>query len=102
MFSETSYGDEDGNGERWVEVISWEPRAVVYHNFLVSLCFSLWWFWFELGLRLVFLVRHDKRFELVSEIDRWSWLCSCVEFRVLILLNLSLKNVSLTLFCTSV
>ncbi|CAH8262579.1 unnamed protein product [Arabidopsis lyrata] len=32
--SETSYGDEDGNGERWVEVISWEPRAVVYHNFL--------------------------------------------------------------------
>ncbi|CAE5986997.1 unnamed protein product [Arabidopsis arenosa] len=34
--SETSYGDEDGNGERWVEVISWEPRAVVYHNFLTN------------------------------------------------------------------
>ncbi|XP_010548243.1 PREDICTED: prolyl 4-hydroxylase 5 [Tarenaya hassleriana] len=30
-----SYGD-DGNGERWVEVISWEPRAVVYHNFLTK------------------------------------------------------------------
>ncbi|KAL0691298.1 hypothetical protein Bca4012_090977 [Brassica carinata] len=29
-----SGGDEEGNGERWVEVISWEPRAVVYHNFL--------------------------------------------------------------------
>ncbi|KAK3037127.1 hypothetical protein RJ639_031014 [Escallonia herrerae] len=24
----------DGTGDRWVEVISWEPRAVVYHNFL--------------------------------------------------------------------
>ncbi|XP_010467565.1 PREDICTED: prolyl 4-hydroxylase 5 [Camelina sativa] len=34
--SETSYGDEEGNGERWVEVISWEPRAVVYHNFLTN------------------------------------------------------------------
>jgi len=39
--SETSSGDEEGNGERWVEVISWEPRAVVYHNFLVISCFSL-------------------------------------------------------------
>ncbi|KAL3525223.1 hypothetical protein ACH5RR_013595 [Cinchona calisaya] len=29
-------GDEDdeGRGDQWVEVISWEPRAVVYHNFL--------------------------------------------------------------------
>lgn len=34
--SETSSGDEEGNGERWVEVISWEPRAVVYHNFLTN------------------------------------------------------------------
>lgn len=29
--------EEDGEGDRWVEVISWEPRAFVYHNFLVSL-----------------------------------------------------------------
>ncbi|GFY87934.1 2-oxoglutarate (2OG) and Fe(II)-dependent oxygenase superfamily protein [Actinidia rufa] len=25
---------DDGRGDRWVEVISWEPRAFVYHNFL--------------------------------------------------------------------
>ncbi|KAG7544921.1 Oxoglutarate/iron-dependent dioxygenase [Arabidopsis suecica] len=32
-----SYGDEeDGNGDRWLEVISWEPRAFVYHNFLTN------------------------------------------------------------------
>jgi hypothetical protein len=24
-------------GEPWTEVLSWEPRAFVYHNFLVSL-----------------------------------------------------------------
>ncbi|KAF3507822.1 hypothetical protein F2Q69_00008989 [Brassica cretica] len=30
-----SYGNEDGNGDSWVEVISWEPRAFLYHNFLV-------------------------------------------------------------------
>ncbi|CAH2051399.1 unnamed protein product [Thlaspi arvense] len=34
--TEESYGDEEGSGERWVEVISWEPRAVVYHNFLTN------------------------------------------------------------------
>jgi prolyl 4-hydroxylase len=28
--------DDDGNSERWVEVISWEPRAFVYHNFLTK------------------------------------------------------------------
>ncbi|XWS45604.1 hypothetical protein CRYUN_Cryun15aG0150700 [Craigia yunnanensis] len=26
--------DDDGRGEHWVEVISWEPRAFIYHNFL--------------------------------------------------------------------
>ncbi|KAI5684023.1 hypothetical protein M9H77_05251 [Catharanthus roseus] len=26
-------GDEE-RGDQWVEVISWEPRAVIYHNFL--------------------------------------------------------------------
>ncbi|KAM3238866.1 putative prolyl 4-hydroxylase 10 [Capsicum annuum] len=26
--------DGGGKGDQWVEVISWEPRAVVYHNFL--------------------------------------------------------------------
>ncbi|KAK3224406.1 hypothetical protein Dsin_011431 [Dipteronia sinensis] len=30
---ETSEGEED-RAEQWVEVISWEPRASVYHNFL--------------------------------------------------------------------
>lgn len=36
LLSRESYGDEeDGNGDRWLEVISWEPRAFVYHNFLV-------------------------------------------------------------------
>ncbi|XP_010432225.1 PREDICTED: probable prolyl 4-hydroxylase 8 isoform X3 [Camelina sativa] len=35
--SSESYGDEeDSNGDRWVEVISWEPRAFVYHNFLTN------------------------------------------------------------------
>nr|AFK45565.1 unknown [Lotus japonicus] len=28
--------DDDGRGEQWVEVISWEPRAFVYHNFLTK------------------------------------------------------------------
>ncbi|XP_033133087.1 probable prolyl 4-hydroxylase 8 isoform X1 [Brassica rapa] len=31
-----SYGNEDGNGDRWVEVISWEPRAFLYHNFMTN------------------------------------------------------------------
>jgi prolyl 4-hydroxylase len=30
-------GEDDSKNERWVEIISWEPRASVYHNFLVSL-----------------------------------------------------------------
>jgi len=30
-----SDGDE-GRGEQWVELISWEPRAFVYHNFLTK------------------------------------------------------------------
>ncbi|PSS30001.1 Prolyl 4-hydroxylase [Actinidia chinensis var. chinensis] len=25
---------DDGRGDQWIEVISWEPRAFVYHNFL--------------------------------------------------------------------
>eukprot|EP00250_Pteridium_aquilinum_P006143 c16117_g1_i1 orf=336-1217(-) len=29
-----SYTDEDRFGKPWVEVISWEPRAFIYHNFL--------------------------------------------------------------------
>lgn len=28
--------EDEGNGETWVEVISWEPRAFVYHNFLTK------------------------------------------------------------------
>ncbi|KAJ0251054.1 prolyl 4-hydroxylase 8 [Hirschfeldia incana] len=31
-----SYANEDGNGDIWVEVISWEPRASLYHNFLTN------------------------------------------------------------------
>ncbi|KAI3914030.1 hypothetical protein MKW98_010842 [Papaver atlanticum] len=27
-------------GEQWMEVISWEPRAFIYHNFLVKIFFS--------------------------------------------------------------
>lgn len=38
-----SEGDE-GRAEQWVEVISWEPRAFVYHNFLVSSFFFFFWF----------------------------------------------------------
>ncbi|XP_022751504.1 probable prolyl 4-hydroxylase 10 [Durio zibethinus] len=31
----SDHGDDDeGRGEHWVEVISWEPRAFIYHNFL--------------------------------------------------------------------
>ena len=32
---------EEGRPEQWVEVISWEPRAFVYHNFLVSFLFFI-------------------------------------------------------------
>ncbi|XP_057723497.1 probable prolyl 4-hydroxylase 10 [Arachis stenosperma] len=28
--------DDDGNGEHWIEVVSWEPRAFIYHNFLTK------------------------------------------------------------------
>lgn len=33
-------GDEETK-DQWVEVISWEPRASVFHNFLVIISFSL-------------------------------------------------------------
>ncbi|KVI02929.1 Prolyl 4-hydroxylase, alpha subunit [Cynara cardunculus var. scolymus] len=33
----TSIVESDDRADQWVEVISWEPRAVVYHNFLVSM-----------------------------------------------------------------
>ncbi|KAJ0252218.1 prolyl 4-hydroxylase 8 [Hirschfeldia incana] len=33
---ESTYRDEESNGERWLEVISWEPRAFLYHNFLTN------------------------------------------------------------------
>lgn len=29
------YEDNDRSSKPWVEVISWEPRAFIYHNFLV-------------------------------------------------------------------
>ncbi|KAL9249822.1 putative prolyl 4-hydroxylase 10 [Drosera capensis] len=29
-------GGDDGGSEQWVEAISWEPRAFVYHNFLTK------------------------------------------------------------------
>ncbi|KAM0055158.1 putative procollagen-proline 4-dioxygenase [Helianthus debilis subsp. tardiflorus] len=32
-------GDE--RSDQWVEVISWEPRAVVYHNFTVRVSWAL-------------------------------------------------------------
>ena len=41
---------DEEKGERWAEVISWEPRAFVYHNFLVFLFSRSWlrdlWFMF--------------------------------------------------------
>lgn len=37
FFFRRSGEDDDSQNERWVEVISWEPRASIYHNFLVSL-----------------------------------------------------------------
>jgi len=27
---------DDDDNKRWVEIVSWEPRAFLYHNFLVS------------------------------------------------------------------
>ncbi|MFS8010332.1 putative procollagen-proline 4-dioxygenase [Helianthus anomalus] len=32
-------GRSDGRVDRSVEMISWEPRAGIYHNFLVSIVF---------------------------------------------------------------
>ncbi|KAL0913248.1 hypothetical protein M5K25_016692 [Dendrobium thyrsiflorum] len=32
--SDRSVYETTGRGEQWVEVISWEPRAFIYHNFL--------------------------------------------------------------------
>ncbi|KAJ7944108.1 Prolyl 4-hydroxylase alpha-like protein [Quillaja saponaria] len=34
--AERNEEDEEGGGEQWVELISWEPRAIVYHNFLTK------------------------------------------------------------------
>ncbi|RZC44992.1 hypothetical protein C5167_037948 [Papaver somniferum] len=31
---------KNDRGEQWMEVISWEPRAFIYHNFLVKIFFS--------------------------------------------------------------
>lgn len=27
--------EEEARGEQWTELLSWEPRAFLYHNFLV-------------------------------------------------------------------
>ena len=40
-------GDDEGKAEQWVEAISWEPRAFIYHNFLVS------FFYRDFGLDLI-------------------------------------------------
>ncbi|KAJ0703566.1 putative procollagen-proline 4-dioxygenase [Helianthus annuus] len=39
IFGECRSEVSDGRVDHWVEVISWEPRAVIYHNFLVSIVF---------------------------------------------------------------
>ncbi|KAF5791301.1 putative procollagen-proline 4-dioxygenase [Helianthus annuus] len=31
--------EDKDRSDQWVEVISWEPRAVVYHNFLVRVLY---------------------------------------------------------------
>jgi hypothetical protein len=36
---------DEGRAEQWVEVISWKPRAFVYHNFLVSFFFFFFFFY---------------------------------------------------------
>lgn len=37
-YSRKKEGDGLGErGEQWTEILSWEPRAFLYHNFLVSL-----------------------------------------------------------------
>ncbi|MED6111812.1 hypothetical protein PIB30_055733 [Stylosanthes scabra] len=33
-FTASEEDDDDGNGEQWTEVVSWEPRVFIYHNFL--------------------------------------------------------------------
>lgn len=50
-----SEGDE-GRAEQWVEVISWEPRAFVYHNFLVSSFFFFFGYFDFLQLSLEMLI----------------------------------------------
>ncbi|KAM7260972.1 hypothetical protein ACFE04_026447 [Oxalis oulophora] len=34
--SSSTVDNDQGRPEQWVEVVSWEPRAVVYHNFLTK------------------------------------------------------------------
>ncbi|KAI3922543.1 hypothetical protein MKX01_006232 [Papaver californicum] len=35
---------KNDRGEQWMEVLSWEPRAFIYHNFLVKFFFSTYSF----------------------------------------------------------
>lgn len=60
IFDNRNGGDEEGNGERWVEVISWEPRAVVYHNFLVNLFFIYYFLSDKIKLRLEIFILIDQ------------------------------------------
>lgn len=39
-YSRRSGKDVTEENERWVEIISWEPRASIYHNFLVSYMYN--------------------------------------------------------------
>lgn len=57
-----SYGNEE---ERWLEVISWEPKAFVYHNFLVIFMLFIGSnFWFNIFMLVhiiwIYLVRQGK------------------------------------------
>ena len=70
----------DGKGEPWSEVISWEPRAFVYHNFLVSLGVSFF--------GLMDLIRAFCIFFLVFSLVTFFFSCKllrteCVKFNCL-------------------
>jgi hypothetical protein len=43
-------------GAQWTEVISWEPRAFVYHNFLVTSAFLM-----TVSVSLLLAIHHAMR-----------------------------------------
>lgn len=71
-------------GEQWTEVLSWEPRAFIYHGFLVSVSifraddvWPLLVFWCSFGLiimefkRLVIEMLLDSRLLMILRTISW-------------------------------